>query len=896
MLKYKTTFICLVILLAGFQSGIAGNANYVMGEVIIQLEGDYSIDHITRLHSGIDGILTDLRVKKVISVDMKMYLLQFDGQHFSVNKIIEELEMHPGVSIAQVNHILTYRSTLPNDPQIGSQWQYVNTGVNGGVIDADIDADEAWDITTGGLTVLGDTIVVCIIDGGLDLSHQDFADNIWINHAEIPNNGLDDDNNGYIDDYNGWNTYNLNDNISGGGHGTSVAGIVGAKGNNSIGVSGVNWNVKLMIIVGGGNEADALAAYSYPLVMRKKYNATNGAEGAFVVATNASWGIDFGQPSSAPLWCAMYDSLGKYGILNCGATINGNQNVDIVGDLPTACPSDYLISVTNMNNQDVKVTNAGYGATTIDLGAHGANVYTVDFGNSYGGFGGTSGATPHVTGAIALLYSAPCPTLIAFAKTYPDSAARLMRSFILDGVDPNASLSGITTTGGRLNLYNSLLELLNYDCMGGDCFPAYALNTSNVTDTSASLSWSALPSADSFNIEYRKVGSPSWIVTSSLTLTTNLTSLVPCNTYEFRVKSFCDTSSAVFSNIITFQTDGCCEPPVGIITTSVTETTATFTWNSLLSAISYNVRYRKTGNTSWTTINSITVPSVTITGLDTCNDYEIQFQTVCDTGMTIFTTSTIFETTGCTGCPIVVYCPATSLNSGDEWIEEITVSTLTNTSGNDGGYGDHTALSTELFVDSTYSFTFTPGFAFTPFNEYWLAWIDFNQDGDFDDFDEEIFDSGNADDLPKSGQFNIPSNAISGNTRMRINMRFNDPATACMNGFDFGEVEDYCVKISHKDQDTISGIQNPVNGINNIAVYPNPFSEEIIIRFNSTNRSTVKIKLINTLGATVFSAFENEVIPGTNQISIRQPNLSSGIYLLQLTTEQSRLSRKLIKN
>ena len=263
------------------------------------------------------------------------------------------------------------RSTTPNDVEFPNQWQYINTEQSGGSQGADIDVDLAWDVTTGGLTANGDTIVVAVLDDGIDLNHSDFENNLWVNHAEIPNNGIDDDENGYIDDYRGWNSNQDNDNIAGGGHGTPVAGIVGAKGNNGTGVAGVNWNVKVMVVKNDFNtsEAGVLAAYSYPLAMRQQYNESNGTRGAFVVSTNASWGVDFGRPEDAPIWCSYYDTLGTYGILNCGATINGNVNVDEEGDLPTACSSDFMISVTNMNHFDNKVQGAGYGLETIDLGA-----------------------------------------------------------------------------------------------------------------------------------------------------------------------------------------------------------------------------------------------------------------------------------------------------------------------------------------------------------------------------------------------------------------------------------------------------------------------------------------------------------------------------------------------
>jgi len=401
-----------------------------------------------------------------VSKHMNVYLLQWEGSLTPDAAVRRAWEWNL-VTTAQTNKKITYR-TQPNDPNFAQQWQYINSGQGGGVLGADIDADLAWDVTTGGLTIQGDTIVVAVIDDGLDLAHPDFNGNLWVNYQEIPNNNIDDDNNGYIDDYLGWNCYNNDDDIAdgtwGGWHGTPVAGIVGARGNNGVGVAGVNWVVKLMIVVGGGAESDALAAYSYVLEQKKKYMETEGAAGALVVSTNASWGIDFGQPSSAPLWCAMYDTLGTYGILSCGATINGNQNVDVVGDLPTACPSDYLISVTNMNRYDQKVTQAGYGAVTIDLGAFGESTYTTDVWNfgGYGPFGGTSGATPHVTGAIALAYSAACDELISLLKTDPDSALHLMRSFVLDGGDANTSLNGITTSGNRLNLKGMLDKMDEY--------------------------------------------------------------------------------------------------------------------------------------------------------------------------------------------------------------------------------------------------------------------------------------------------------------------------------------------------------------------------------------------------------------------------------------------------
>lgn len=467
------------LLAAGFLTSsllvFSQEKNYVEGDLLIQVSNNAEAHTITK-----DFVEMEMSEGVLISKDMNIWKFHYSNQNYTIDEAIERVYENNYVITAQRNHIIKHRAT-PDDTNYGQQWQYFQAN------DKDIDAPEAWDETTGGLTATGDTIVVCVIDDGAKLDHPDLEPNIWKNYNEIPNNGIDDDGNGYVDDVRGWNAYDNNDNPAHQswweGHGSAVAGIVGAKGNNATGVAGVNWDVKLMIVKGGGQEAQAIAAYSYPLANRKLYNTTNGAQGAFVVATNASWGIDNGQASQAPLWCAMYDTLGKYGILNAGATANANTNVDTQGDLPTQCPSEYLISVTNTDNTDTKVTQAGYGANSIDLGAPGAGAYTVagDNTNGYGGFGGTSGATPHVTGTIGLLYSVDCADFANFAKTYPEAAAQKVRDYILNSVDPNTSLAGITTTGGRLNVNGAVQALLT------DCPNIASLTEQELTKTIASI-------------------------------------------------------------------------------------------------------------------------------------------------------------------------------------------------------------------------------------------------------------------------------------------------------------------------------------------------------------------------------------------------------------------------
>src|SRR5690606_17737198 len=132
-------------------------------------------------------------------------------------------------------HLLTERQTIPDDPQFFQQWHWVNDGSGNGTFDADVDADLAWDITTGGTTIQGDEIVVCVMEGA-NRNHEDLQGNLWFNPYEIPGDNIDNDNNGYIDDIGGWNNAQNNGNIPTSGHGTAVSGMIGAKGNNNLGV------------------------------------------------------------------------------------------------------------------------------------------------------------------------------------------------------------------------------------------------------------------------------------------------------------------------------------------------------------------------------------------------------------------------------------------------------------------------------------------------------------------------------------------------------------------------------------------------------------------------------------------------------------------------------------
>jgi hypothetical protein len=461
-MKKTITLFALILLYSILSSSYA---DYYEGELIVQITGDHQQplkieESISKLVS--DYEFYDLQVERFLSNRLRIYLFSFNPLKIETSLFLSLLKEHPSVEAAQFNHKVALRETLPDDPLFDQQWALLNTGQSGGTPGADIGATLAWDIATGGETANGHEIVIAVIDNGFDLNHPDI--DFWKNLNEIPGSGNDDDGNGYVDDYDGWNAYNNSGVIPSANHGTHVSGIAGAVGNNDTGVSGVNWGVKIMPIAGSStSEATVVAAYGYVHEMRSLYNDTGGDLGAYIVATNSSFGVNYGQPDNYPLWGAMYDAMGEVGIVSAAATMNINANVDQAGDVPTAFPSPYLLGVTNTTRNDLKNTGAAYGATTIDLGAPGTQVLSTTPNNNYGNSSGTSMASPHVAGAIGLMYAVAPAGLLSLYEEDPGELALLMIDLLLQGVDVIPALEDITVSGGRLNLNNALQMVLDYE-------------------------------------------------------------------------------------------------------------------------------------------------------------------------------------------------------------------------------------------------------------------------------------------------------------------------------------------------------------------------------------------------------------------------------------------------
>jgi hypothetical protein len=391
------------------------------------------------------GIWLEKKLSKAANIN----LIGYDTLTVNALNLLEEIKKDPQVEYACFDISVESRGDMPDDPNLASQWGLFSIGT-----------EKVWEITKGGVSALGDTIVVAILDTGFDINHEDLKGNIWINKGEKPGDKIDNDQNGYIDDVSGWNFIHQNATHVADNHGSSVAGIIGAKGNNGKGISGMNWHVKLMVFE-TRLVSDIIAAYDYIIDQRERYNRTKGKQGAFVVTTNASFGVNKIKCVDQPLWGEMYDRLGAAGILSAAGAANNPWNVDEVGDMPTTCKSDYLMTVLNTNPKDERYAGSAFGAVSIDMGAPGQNSFSTRNNNEYGVFHGNSAAAPHLAGAIALLYSIPRQKLAEDAMAFPAQTAMKIRNLLLNNVDKVPSLVSLTSTGGRLNVFSSMLKLLD---------------------------------------------------------------------------------------------------------------------------------------------------------------------------------------------------------------------------------------------------------------------------------------------------------------------------------------------------------------------------------------------------------------------------------------------------
>ncbi|MBM4053650.1 MAG: hypothetical protein FJ264_03030 [Planctomycetes bacterium] len=416
-----------------------GPFEYVEGELIVKFN-----EHVPQ--QAIDAVNEALGGKEINSFkEFGISHIQLP-ENSDVNDFAQVYEKNPNVKYAEPNFIY-YEDYLPTDTQFSNLWALHNTGQTGGTADADIDAAEAWD-TFNGDPSPNPKIVVGVVDSGIEYTHEDLADNMWTNPGEIAGNNTDDDNNGYIDDIHGINTTDdgrgegdpMEDaNDIQGGHGTAVAGVIGAVEGNGKGIAGVNFNVELMALKfirrGEGQLATALECLNYAIDMKKNHNVN-------IRVLNNSWG---GGPYSQAL-SDVIDELKVNDILFIGGAGNLSRDTDVSAYYPASYPQDNVISVAGTNFNDSMVSYSSFGASTVDVFAPTENIRTTMLNNSYTSAGGVSMSVAYTTGVASLLFG------YYLSATYAD-----VRDIMFSTVDRPATIpSGKTITGGRINANNAL--------------------------------------------------------------------------------------------------------------------------------------------------------------------------------------------------------------------------------------------------------------------------------------------------------------------------------------------------------------------------------------------------------------------------------------------------------
>ncbi|MFM9058403.1 MAG: S8 family peptidase, partial [Planctomycetaceae bacterium] len=383
------------------------------------------------------------------------------GAGMTVAQAVQAAARRPGVLFAEPNYRVS-AAAVSNDPYYTTSsrlWGMYGddsptaSGPTGTTNQFGSQAEKAWDAGYTG----SKNVVVGIVDEGIDINHPDLAANIWVNPYD-PVDGIDNDGNGYVDDVNGWDFVYGDNSVYNAGedqHGTHVAGTIGGIGGNGAGVAGVNWNVTMLstkfLGPNGGYTSDAVKALDYLTDLKTRH-------GINIVASNNSWG---GGGYSSALHAAIIRGANA-GILFVAAA--GNGGGDGIGDSNDSVanyPSNYstlqaatgqpaaayesVIAVAALTSSGGLASYSNYGATTVDIAAPGSSIWSTLPGNTYGNYSGTSMATPHVTGAVAL-----------YASAYPGTAANAIRGAILNSARATSSVSGRTVTGGRLDVAAAL--------------------------------------------------------------------------------------------------------------------------------------------------------------------------------------------------------------------------------------------------------------------------------------------------------------------------------------------------------------------------------------------------------------------------------------------------------
>jgi subtilisin family serine protease/fibronectin type 3 domain-containing protein len=483
-----------------------------------------------------------------------------------------------------------------NDPSASYQW-YLDT----------INVLPAWGYTKG------EGVVVAVIDSGIWIDHPDLQANIWTNLDEIPNNGIDDDDNGFIDDVHGWND---NSSINTRSHGTHVTGIIGAVGDNGIGVIGIAPNVQILSINRTSNDYSTsdggIAAINYVIKLKTECNEN-------IKVINAS----FGAPSNrSKIYSTVLSVAGDAGIVFVAGAGNNASDNDVLPFYPASYNDlPNVISVASTDTNDSLSSFSNYGINSVDLAAPGDSIVstaTLD----YVTMSGTSMAAPMVTATVALL-----------ASLHPDWTPAQIKAAILDTVDPLPSLDGKVKTGGRLNVGDAVTQSLLPPSQLSPKAPS-DLSVIQQTNGTFTFKWKDNSKNEtSFELQQSTDGGSNWTILKTLgvSVTTTTVSLNQVGNYEFRICAKNQYGNSDWSNVVhVYQTTPATPQTPTNLSVWNDDYNLRITWDSDLGATNYRLERSKTSGGTWTEVYSGTATEFIDSDVDSNQTYYYRVYAIND--------------------------------------------------------------------------------------------------------------------------------------------------------------------------------------------------------------------------------------------------------------------------
>ncbi|MFB3817356.1 MAG: S8 family serine peptidase [Candidatus Methylomirabilales bacterium] len=587
-----TAAVLLAVAVLGLGSDAAaaqGSPRYVPGEILVKWAPDVSEPEAGAARAAVAGLTRRMLHR------LRWEHLEIDPT-LDVPAAVQRVLQQPGVLWAQPNYLRRVTDTTPNDPSYASQWSLPRIG-----------APQAWDLRTGAAGV-----IVAVVDTGLAAGHPDLAPNLWVNPREIAGNGVDDDGNGKVDDVSGWNFVAQSNDPADDDpdrHGTHVASIIGARGNDGAGMSGIAWSVKLLPLKtcnqdGWCRSSNIAAAVEYATQV-----------GAHVL--NASFsGPDYSQVER--------DAFAAFPGLVVAAAGNGTTGTDLNATpvYPACFAAANIVGVAASDRDDGLAYFSNFGTSCVELAAPGTGIPGDGAPDAAADLmSGTSAAAPHVAGVAALL-----------AAQEPNRTTAELRAALLEGVEVRAGLSGKVATGGRLNAYQALLGVRPLDPTS---LAGIAADGRRVV-----LSWQDNAAGETRHEVQRRRAADAFVAVTE-TLAADSESYTDAavserTAYTYRVRAWNSGAASAFSNEVTLTTP--LAGPTGFTAMRASATAAALQWADNSGAETGYEIQRRTGAGDFAPLASLAAnaTSYTDTGLDAAATYTYRVRAVGPDGDSAF--------------------------------------------------------------------------------------------------------------------------------------------------------------------------------------------------------------------------------------------------------------------